>query len=223
MTPVDVDPCLSAEVGVARPADEIFSTDSTRPTVSLTFDDGPSRENTPRILDVLEHYGVHATFFVLGGRAERMPDLVVRIDAAGHDVGNHSWSHPSFRSLWHSQIRDELCRTGALIEDQIGKRPGLFRPPFGRYAPSAIPLVGALGYDMVLWTIDSLDWGENDPSIIARRVVADAEAGSVVLLHDRRSVTVHALPQIIEGLQARGFAITSVSAALSVSPYGARG
>lgn len=214
------DPCDSdVEQLRGEPAVEVFYGPPEHDAVALTFDDGPSRENTGRILAVLDRYDVAATFFVLGHRAQRMPDLVADIDTHGHDVGNHSWSHPSFRSLWQSQIRDELCRTGDAIEAAIDKRPALFRPPFGRYAPSALPTVGGLGYRVVLWSVDSLDWDEDDPATVARTVVRAARPGSIILLHDRASVTVHALPAIIEGLRARDLRIEPVSQLLEVSPY----
>lgn len=211
-------PCEGGE-RFDRAAEAWFMAPTTRPMVALTFDDGPSRENTPRILDVLAEYDVRATFFVLGQRGARMQDLLARIDAAGHDIGNHSWSHPSFRSLWHSQIHAEICQTHTLLRNALGKQPTLFRPPFGRYAPSAVPIVGALGYDLVLWSVDSLDWGEEDPAIIADTVVRQAQPGAIILLHDRRAVTVHALPRIIRGLRERGFAIEPVSALLGRDPY----
>jgi len=215
-----VEPCaMAAEAVPSREAREVFSGGTGRRQVALTFDDGPSRENTPRILDVLAKHDVRVTFFVLGDRGERMPDLLEALDAGGHDVGNHSWSHPSFRSLWRSQIQDEVCRTNAVIERAIGKTPVLMRPPYGRFAPSALSLLGGLGFDVVLWSVDSLDWDAQTPEVIAQTVVSRARPGSIVLLHDRRSVTVHALPKIIEGLRARGFEIVPVSEMLGQSAY----
>jgi peptidoglycan/xylan/chitin deacetylase (PgdA/CDA1 family) len=199
--------------------EEVFFGDTTRRRIALTFDDGPSLENTPRILDVLRGEGVYATFFVLGHRVDRMPELVRRIDADGHEVGNHTWSHPSMRSLWKSQIEDELDSTSDAIERALGRRPAWVRPPFGRYAPSALELFEELDLDVVLWSVDSLDWEEEDPEVIARTVVREASPGAIVLLHDRTSVTVHALPAIIHGLRDRGFEIVPVSTLTGLTPY----
>lgn len=190
---------------------EAFYGDRSRRWVALTFDDGPSRENTPRILDILEHHDVHATFFVLGRRVRDMPELTQDIHERGHELGNHSWSHGSFRSLWKSEIVEELTRTGDAIFDVVGLYPALVRPPYGRYAPSAVPVFGSLGMHAILWSVDSHDWDEPDPQVIARHVVEGAHDGSIVLLHDRASTTVHALPHILRGLEERGFEIVPVS------------
>ena len=192
-------------------AREIFYGDTSRRSVALTFDDGPSRENTPRILSTLAAHDVRATFFVLGGRADRMPDLISRIHAGGHELGNHTWSHPSMRSLWPSALRDELESTNDRIEQITGERPAFVRPPFGRYPPSALPVFAELGLDAVLWSVDSLDWDQDDPLEIARTVIKRVTPGSIVLLHDRTAATVHALPEIIRGLRQRGFEIVPVS------------
>lgn len=219
--PTREDPCSASELPAveASTVAERFFGDTSRPVVALTFDDGPSRENTPRILEVLARYEVPATFFVLGRRAEAMPDLLTDIVQDGHELANHGFSHTSLRSLWKSQIRDEVCRTSAAIEGQTGLRPALFRPPFGRYAPSAIPLVGGLNMSFVLWSVDSHDWELDDPQVIASKVIDAAHPGSIVLLHDRESVTVHALPAIITGLRQRGFELVTVSNATGLDAY----
>ena len=206
----------------AQPVDsvvrEVFFGDRDEQVVALTFDDGPSRENTPRILEVLDREDVRATFFVLGDRAKKMPDLVAAIDEGGHDVGNHTWSHGSLRSMWASQIRDELRRTNDAVFDAIGRRPALFRPPFGRYAPSALPIVGELGMHVVLWSVDGEDW-ESEAETTAARVVRDASAGDIILLHDRTATTAAALPSIIRGLRARGFRLVTVSELTGLRAY----
>ena len=184
-----------------------------RPVVSLTFDDGPSSIYTPVILDVLAKHDVKATFFVLGRRVADHPEIVARIAAEGHDIGNHSWSHPSFRSLWKEHIRDEICRTDDAVEAAAGVRPALFRPPFGRYAESAVPLVGGLGHHFVLWSVDGSDWETEDEAVVAQTIVRKARAGSIILLHDREPVTARALPSIIAGLREKGLEIEKVSTA----------
>lgn len=203
---------------VATIVREVFFGDRDTPAVALTFDDGPSREHTPRILDVLDREDARATFFVLGDRATKMPDLLVEIDEAGHEIGNHTWSHGSMRSMWASQIRDELTRTSDAVYAAIGRRPGLFRPPFGRYAPSALAVIGDLGMNVVLWSVDGEDW-DREADAAAAVVVRNARPGDIVLLHDRTATTAQALPAIIGGLRARGFALVTVSELTGLPAY----
>ncbi len=178
-----------------------------RRVVALTFDDGPSAENTPSVLHTLRHKDAPATFFVLGERVEKMPALTARIAAEGHELANHTWSHASLSSLFKSQLQDEVCRTAAAIESASGQRPTRFRPPFGRFPDSALPILGGLGQDVVLWTVDGNDWEHEDPEALAQSVVRAARPGSIILLHDREALTARALPSIIGGLRARGFEI----------------
>jgi peptidoglycan/xylan/chitin deacetylase (PgdA/CDA1 family) len=188
----------------------IFQGPSDANRIALTFDDGPSAELTPRVLDVLQHYDVHSTFFVLGRRAGQNPDVLRRIASEGHELGSHGWSHRSFRGLFHSQIREELADTAALIEEASGGRPRLLRPPFGTYADSATTIFEDMGLDVVLWTIDSRDW-DDDPAKTVETIVRKARPGSIVLLHDSEVATLRALPQIIGSLQSRGFELVTVS------------
>lgn len=195
----------------------MFSETTTSKRIALTFDDGPSRENTPRVLKVLRRADAHATFFVLGDRAERMPDVLAAVHEDGHEIGNHGFSHTSMRSLWKSQIREEVCRTHRAVEAATGQRPTLLRPPFGRYAPSAVPLAGGLGYDLVLWTVDAADWKTRDATAMAQSVVRSARPGAIILMHDREARSVEALPMILAGLKRRGFEVVAVSELLAAT------
>ena len=189
---------------------EVFFGDGDRPLVALTFDDGPNPATTRKLLQVLREYGVPATFFVLGDRASKWPKLLADIRNDGHELGNHSWSHGSLRSMPPHRIREELDDTNAAIARVTGATPGLFRPPFGRYAPSSLQIVGERGMNYVLWSVDGLDWG-SEADEIARRVVADTHCGDIVLLHDATPKTAEALPAIIRGLRAKGLGFATVS------------
>jgi peptidoglycan/xylan/chitin deacetylase (PgdA/CDA1 family) len=216
-----VDPCSLDPVPEAtdRPIREAFTGPAKSYSVALSFDDGPSRENTLRVLDILERYEIDATFFVLGNRAERMGDILQKIDEGGHELANHGYSHASLKSLFPSQIRDELCKTQAAVESATGHRPALLRPPFGKVPEKSKGTVGALGYNFVLWDVDAEDWRFDDPAEMAAHVVDSVHSGSIILLHDRESITVHALPAIIEGLQKRGLQIVPVSKLTSLPAY----
>lgn len=217
------DPC-DLELEALREVDpasvpQLFFGPTDDKVVALTFDDGPSPTYTPRVLRTLAHYDIQATFFMLGERVDKMPELTNAVVDAGHELGNHTWSHPSMRSLWKSQIREEVCGTTEAIRRATGLRPTLFRPPFGRFAPSAVPLLGALGFDFILWSADGADWDVEDPQRIAKSVVDEAKPGSIILLHDSKAITVEALPLVISGLKARGFSIVPVSELVGLDPY----
>jgi len=188
----------------------IFQGPSDAKRIALTFDDGPSADLTPRVLDLLQHYEVHSTFFVLGAKAEHNPGVLRRIASEGHEIGSHGWSHRSFRGLFHSEIREELEDTAAAIEDAVGSRPRLLRPPFGKYADSATTIFEDMRLDVVLWTIDSRDW-DDDPDKTVETIVRKARPGSIVLLHDSETATLRALPKIIGSLQRLDFELVTVS------------
>jgi peptidoglycan/xylan/chitin deacetylase (PgdA/CDA1 family) len=180
-----------------------------RPLVALTFDDGPS-EDTPRILDVLGESGVRAAFFMIGRQVARHPELARRIVASGHEVGNHSYSHPIFLYRTARQTRDELARTQEIIADVTGVRPVWSRPPCGVRSRAYFAAALELGLRTVQWTVAGFDWKRHPAHRIARDVLRGTGAGAIVLLHDgdsagreHRRETAAAVPLILEGLRAR--------------------
>jgi peptidoglycan-N-acetylglucosamine deacetylase len=181
-------------------------TQATAGIVRLTFDDGPVRANTPRVLDVLSKYKVKATFFVIGQRARRYPRLLKREHREGHSVQNHAYTHPKLTTLGNAEIRRELRATNRAIKAAGVPRPYRFRPPQG-HTNARVRSVGAsLGLIQTLWSVDPHDWASPPASEICNRVVANARAGSIVLLHDGSgSNTVEALPCIIKRLRAQGY------------------
>ena len=174
--------------------------------VRLTFDDGPVRANTPRVLDVLSKYRVKATFFVIGQRARRYPRLVKREYREGHSVQNHTYTHPELSVLSPVEIRRELRATNRAIKAAGVPRPYRFRPPRG-HTNARVRSVGAsLGLIQTLWSVDPHDWANPPASVICRRVVTNVRPGSIVLLHDGSAAnTVEALPCIIKRLRGRGY------------------
>jgi peptidoglycan/xylan/chitin deacetylase (PgdA/CDA1 family) len=190
-----------------------------RNRISLTFDDGPSPGSTERILDILGSYGVKATFFVCGRNVERYPELLRRIRAEGHGIGNHSDSHrfPYFRSA--SFFAREIDRAQDVIEKVAGVRPEFFRPPFGARWIGLAPVLKERGLRLVNWSDTGYDW-KLDAEGIVRETLKTLGAGSIILLHDGcgaspsgkvdRSRTVKALPAIIEGARKAGFSFVSL-------------
>lgn len=174
---------------------------------AITFDDGPST-NTGHLLDQLAAYGVPATFFLLGKNAALRPQMVRRIVAEGHEVGNHSWSHPKLRALNREQQREELARTDALLRE-LGVVPRHMRPPYGAYNEDTLAVVEELGLSVLLWSQDSHDWRRLPvnyallPNTMGH-VYATGTLRGIFLFHDTRRRTVDDLPRIIQELRAGG-------------------
>lgn len=189
-------------------------------TVALTFDDGPHPEYTCEILDILKEYGIKATFFVVGENAARYPDIVNRIIAEGHEIGNHTWSHKGMAGLSEAQIKTELEKTHLLLKETFNYSPVLFRPPGGGEYKNALSVARQMGYKYILWAwrTDSKDWKCPDAESIANTVKSTVAAGDIVLLHDfvsGVSSTPSALKQIIPYLLEQGYSFSTVSALLA--------
>ena len=158
--------------------------------LALTFDDGPNPAWTPRLLDMLAEHEVRATFFMLGGFAQREPELVRRIAAAGHLIGNHSWSHPNLARSSSSRVREELRRTQAALQEIVGVPVKYFRPPFGARRPAVFRIARELGLMPVLWNTMTADWSERSAERIAGRLTEKIERlrqrgqAANIVLHD---------------------------------------
>jgi len=195
--------------------------------IVLSFDDGPDGRWTPKILDILKEKKVPGIFFVIGDQANRAPDLLKREYTEGHEIGNHTWTHPSFDEISRTQVKWELNLTQRLIESTLGVKSLFFRPPYGidhqpEYAEEVaqLPYPQELGYIIVGQRIDPDDWRmtedkhQRPAQEIADDVMRQAKNGNVVLLHDgggERAQTIAALPLIIDGLRAKGYQFVSVA------------
>lgn len=181
--------------------------------VALTFDDGPDPHTTGPILDVLRDHAVPATFFCVGMQARAYPELVERIVAEGHTLGNHTWSHPYLPDLTRDELLWQLERTGQVLAEVTGSAPGLLRPPYGGRSAATVGWIAGTGLTTVLWDVECDDWTLPGSAAIARDVTARARSGSIVLMHDGggdRRQTAAALPTVLEALLERG--LTCVTA-----------
>lgn len=179
-------------------------------TVALTFDDGPSAEWTPLVLDVLARYDVKATFFVVGWRVDRHPEIVRRMVAEGHSVQNHSWSHRWLTRESTPVVISQLDRGSRSIIAATGRAPHCFRPPFGAHDARVRSLIAAAGLHSIMWDRDPQEWLGGSARLIDY-VVRYTRGGDVVLTHDTSGqVVVDALPVIIEGLRARGLGFDTI-------------
>jgi peptidoglycan-N-acetylglucosamine deacetylase len=184
-----------------------------RRAVSLTFDDGPDPEWTPRVLDVLAREGVRAAFFLIGQRARRAPEHARRIADSGHDLGNHTWSHPSLWRCGPAHTEREIADGHAAIADAVGAPPRFFRPPWGKTNLAMFGVARELGTPCVFWTVQPESRRPVLPAEQARRGLARARAGAIYDLHDADGVPgagrrlVEYLPALIAGLRAQGYAL----------------
>jgi peptidoglycan/xylan/chitin deacetylase (PgdA/CDA1 family) len=188
------------------------------PYIALTFDDGPDRKLTPRLLDLLAQHHIHATFFVVGENAAQHPDILQRAVREGHEIGNHSWSHPNFGKMSDESVRSQVKRTEETIENATGARPTLLRPPYGSVtARQKRWLREDMGYEIILWDVDPLDWKNPGPSVVTNRILKETRAGSIVLSHDIHAQTIEAMPQTLRELEEKGFRFVTVSELLKMA------
>lgn len=189
--------------------------------IALTFDDGPDPADTPQILDLLKQYDVKATFFLIGTKAERYPELVQREAAEGHELANHTYRHTYFnKKIPERRIRDELTKAQDAIHRISGQKPHLFRPPGGYYNETLVQTAKKEGFTVIMWSwhMDTLDWDTPGVNKITSKVLNNARNGDIVLFHDYvegKTETIEALKKILPELKQRGYRFVTVSELLS--------
>jgi len=175
--------------------------------IALTFDDGPYPVFTPLLLDELRALHVPATFFLIGRDAEQWPELTQRIRADGHEIADHTYSHPDLDKETDAQVREEILK-GRDVVWAIAPDPSLrtlMRPPHGRYSEATVKVAQSLGYKVVLWTDDSGDWRTLTTEEIADHLLEHATAPEIVLLHSGKLATIEALPEVVARFRAAGY------------------
>ncbi len=193
-----------------------FETDEKR--LALTFDDGPNPNHTPRLLDMLERKGIRATFFVVGRRVKRFPEIVKRMVDSGHEVGNHTYHHLPLPVLPNFMIRRQLATTEQAIDNATGVRPTYMRPPSGWFTPRVLEVARAMGYKPVIGTVHPEDSRRPGESAIVERVRKRIRPGAIIILHDGgwrvnadRSGTVAAADRLTDELGAHGYRFETLS------------
>lgn len=188
------------------------------PYIALTFDDGPNATLTPRLLDLLAAHRMKATFFVVGQNAAEYPDILRRAVREGHEIANHSWSHPNLGKMSDDAVRREVQKTDDAIFAAIGKRSTLLRPPYGSItARQKRWLHDDLGYRIIIWDVDPLDWKRPGPSVVCSRILKETRAGSIVLAHDIHPPTLEAMPATFDQLDRKGFKSVTVTELLAMA------
>lgn len=186
---------------------EVTSINPKKPMVALTFDDGPGKR-TSELLDVLEKYSAHATFFVLGTNVERYPDEIRKMHEIGCEVGNHSYNHEDLSKLKKNGLKNQVDTTNNMVKEITGYGVSLLRPPYGAISDT---MKAQLKQPMILWNIDTLDWKTRNAKKTIKSVMKDVKDGDIILLHDIHSETIDAAIKLIPTLQEEGYQLVTVS------------
>ncbi len=179
--------------------------------VALTFDDGPSGDNTVNLMEMLEERDVCATFFLCGYRMEAFPEMPEKLQNAGHELGLHGYTHTCFDTLTPEELRQELTDAKEKLTELTGQAPTLLRPPCGAWNTDVKRACQEAGISVILWSVDPEDWRCHDSRKIADTVCSEVQNGSIILMHDLYPSSVEAAAQIIDTLKQQGYEFVTVS------------
>ncbi len=197
----------------------IYCVQTDEKRIAISFDAAWGADQTDELLTILDEYDIKTTFFLVAFWLERYPEVAARIAAAGHEIGNHSATHPHMSSLSAEQIQFELQRTHQLIKETTQQEANLFRPPFGEYNNLLLDTVEQLGYHTIQWSIDSLDWRPTTPADIVQRVTSKIAPGAIVLFHNNAEHTPAALRPILDYCRQEGYEVVPISELLLKGDY----
>ncbi|CUH80434.1 polysaccharide deacetylase family protein [Tropicibacter naphthalenivorans] len=195
-----------------RDAATVMAVRTVSPVVAMTFDDGPHPSLTPKLLDMLKARGLRATFYLIGNRVVTWPDIVRRIADEGHEIGNHSWSHPNLAKYSDQGVLDQIDRTSDAIFKITGRPPVTFRPPYGSFTRrQRMMLYTNRNLPTILWSVDPQDWRRPGASVVSQRILKGSRPGAIILSHDIQSGTVKAMPSTFDTLTGRGMKFGTIS------------
>ncbi|MBR5111449.1 MAG: polysaccharide deacetylase family protein [Clostridia bacterium] len=192
----------------------VYSVERDDGRIAISFDAAWGGEKTLKILDILDENGIKATFFLVDIWTQRFPELVKEIAARGHEIGNHSTTHPEMSKLNREKIAQELETMSANVESLIGQRPTLFRPPYGDYNNDVVLTARQNGYEVIQWSVDSLDWKNKGVQPLIDRATKNVKSGDIVLFHNDSQYIVEALPAVLESYRKQGLTVGPVSQVL---------
>jgi peptidoglycan-N-acetylglucosamine deacetylase len=186
--------------------------------LALTYDDGPNDPHTQRLLDVLARHNVRATFFMIGRYVRQRPDIVRELVRAGHEVGNHTFTHPLLIFKSAQEVRSEVEQCDKALTDAVGEHPNLFRPPFGGRRPAVLRIARRMGLEPIMWNVTGYDWNVSAAEPIEHKVASQVRGGNVILLHDgghrefgaNRSYTVTATDRLISRYKSEGYEFVTI-------------
>lgn len=197
----------------------IYSVQTAEKKVAISFDAAWGDDHTMGILNNLDKYNVKTTFFLVKFWAEKYPNDVAEIQRRGHEIGNHSATHPDMTGLSSEKIVSELKATSDVIESITGKKTTLFRPPFGAYDNHVIETCESEGYKVIQWSVDSLDWKDISTQQIVERVTRNVKSGDIILFHNNADHVEEYLPLVLESLQEKGFEIVPIGQLIYKEDY----
>lgn len=191
--------------------------DPTVAKISFTINVDWGEELIPEILKILQEKDIKATFFVTGRWANKFPELVRQIHGAGHEVANHGYSHVHPNQLSAADLEQHIKKNEEIIYQLTGQKNYLYAPPYGEYNKNVVKMTTDLGYKLIMWSVDTIDWQRPSSQVIVNRVLRKAAKGGIVLMHPIKQ-TVEALPTIIDRLQAKDFQLVTISELLAEKP-----
>lgn len=192
--------------------DERGSTDSVKKLVALCFDDGPSANTTPKLIEGLKKRGAHATFFVVGENIAGNEAIIKSAVDAGNDVEIHCYNHTSFLTLGIEKSKSDILKTSKLIQSATGKKPTHVRPPEGAFNDATQKMINDIGFDIILWNVDVLDWKTRDADSVYNKIISNgADGGDILCVHDLYSTTIDGALRAIDTLQAKGYKFVTIS------------
>ena len=207
---IRVDPSLARSLTYSRIRTE-------GPFIAMTFDDGPHPVHTPRLLDILRRRNIKATFFVVGTNARRYPQLIRRMIAEGHEIGNHTVNHKYLSRISVAEARAEVLGCEKAIVAACGVKPRILRPPGGHINDRVkVWLKKEFGYSTIMWAVDPEDWKRPGSDVVARRIISETDPGEIVLAHDIHGPTIAAMPRALDGLLSNGYRFVTVSQLIAI-------
>ncbi|MGF1677739.1 MAG: polysaccharide deacetylase family protein [Candidatus Methylacidiphilales bacterium] len=187
--------------------------------VALTYDDGPTPKITDRILKELSDRKLTATFFMIGNKVRQFQALAREVAAAGHELANHTFTHPALSKLPDNLVHQELDRCQDAIGEVTGKKPVWFRPPYGAFHTPQGRMPRSKHLGVAYWSVDPQDWKKPGAAVISQRILSKVQPGSIILLHDLHTQSAEATPAVLDGLMERGYFLSPMSGFLG-DPYG---
>ncbi|HPZ91480.1 MAG TPA: polysaccharide deacetylase family protein [Bacillota bacterium] len=211
--------CSTATVAPASKKLPIYCVARDDNKLAISFDAAWGTEYTGEILDILDEYNIKTTFFVVQFWVEKYPEVAREIIRRGHELGNHSSTHPEMGNLSPGAIQEEVMGAHRAIKEVTGYEPILFRPPFGHYSPAMLEVIEGMGYYVIQWDVDSLDWKERGVDDVVARVTAQAGPGSIILFHNNAKYITQALPLILDDFRRRNLEVVPISQLIYTEDY----